>query len=147
MSVNKVILIGNLGADPEVRHLDSNRVVANFRIATNETYNDRNGEKKTETEWFNIEMWDNQAKVAEKYLRKGSQIFIEGKLRTESWKDKDGNDRSRMKVRVQNFTLLGGRPGSDGGNGTSAPSSGNTPPYSPPAENHDEPSLTDDLPF
>lgn len=110
MSVNKVILIGNLGREPEIRYLDNNRVVANFSLATNEIYVDKNGEKHKQTEWFNIEMWDDQAKLAEKYFHKGTQIYVEGKLRTENWKDKEGIDRSKIKVRVQNFTMLGNKP-------------------------------------
>ena len=149
MSYNKIILIGNLGRDPELRHLDNQKVVASFSLATNETTTDRNGEKRTETEWFNIEMWDNQAKIAEKYLKKGSQVYIEGKLKTETWKDKEGVEKSRIKVRVQNFTLLGGNPNrtNDGTNNSNNQNSNTvseqtsqTPPIS-----HDE--KTDDLPF
>lgn len=148
MSYNKIILIGNLGRDPEMRHLDNQKVVATFSLATNEITTDKNGEKRTETEWFNIEMWDNQAKIAERYLKKGSQVYIEGKLKTETWKDKEGIEKSRLKVRVQNFTLLGGTKNNNEGGATMT----STPPINvntntdtvTPTQND---SLSDDLPF
>lgn len=108
--VNKVILIGNLGSDPEIRHLEGGSAVANFNIATSEVYTNKNGEKVTQTEWHRIELWDGLARIAEQYLKKGSTIYIEGKLRTENWQDKDGNARTTVKVRATNLTLLGGRP-------------------------------------
>ena len=91
--VNKVILVGNLGRDPEVRHLDNGRAVANFTIATSETYKNRQGERVTNTEWHNVVLWSPLAEIAEKYLKKGKQVYIEGKLTTRSWDDKDGNKR------------------------------------------------------
>jgi single-strand DNA-binding protein len=113
MSLNKVLLIGNLGQDPSVRYLDNNKVVASFTLATNESYTDRNGERKTETEWHNIEMWDQMAKNVDNlkqrgYLKKGSQVYIEGKIRTENYKDKEGIDRVGKKIRALTLTLLGG---------------------------------------
>jgi len=112
MSLNKVLLIGNLGQDPSVRYLDNNKVVASFTLATNETYTDKNGERKTETEWHNIEMWDQLARNIDNlkqkgYLKKGSQVYIEGKIRTENYKDKEGIDRVGKKIRVLILTLLG----------------------------------------
>jgi len=112
MSLNKVLLIGNLGQDPSVRYLDNNKVVASFTLATNETYTDKNGERKTETEWHNIEMWDQLARNIDNlkqkgYLKKGSQVYIEGKIRTENYKDKEGIDRVGKKIRVLSLTLLG----------------------------------------
>lgn len=115
--VNKVILIGNLGADPEIRHLDGGSTIARFNIATTEAYNNKNGERVEQTEWHRIEMWDNLAKIAEQYLKKGSQVYIEGKLRTEAWKDKEGLDRTTLRIRVTNMTLLGGRPNNDSNDG------------------------------
>lgn len=115
--VNKVILIGNLGADPEIRHLDGGSTIARFNIATTEAYNNKSGERVEQTEWHRIEMWDNLAKIAEQYLKKGSQVYVEGKLRTEAWKDKEGADRTTLRIRVTNMTLLGGRPGGDGNDG------------------------------
>ncbi|NIK74337.1 single-strand DNA-binding protein [Thermonema lapsum] len=108
--LNKVILIGNLGADPEVRTLESGSVVATFNLATTEAYTDRQGNRQSITEWHRIEMWDSLAKIAEQYLRKGSQVYIEGKIRTDNWEDKDGNKRSTVKIRAQSMILLGGRP-------------------------------------
>ena len=113
--VNKVILIGNLGGDPEVRHLDGGSIVARFNIATSESYTNRNGERVDQTEWHRIELWDNLAKIAEQYLRKGNQVYIEGKLKSETWKDKDGAEKSGVRIRATNLTLIGGRPsGADG---------------------------------
>lgn len=110
--INKVILIGNLGKDPEVRHLESGASVANFTLATSESYKDRNsGERVTHTEWHNVVLWRGLAEVAEKYLKKGNQVYIEGKLRTRSWEDKDGNTRYTTEVIADNMTMLGGRSG------------------------------------
>lgn len=106
--VNKVILIGNLGADPEMKYLEGGSVVARFNLATSETYT-RNGERITQTEWHRIELWDNLAKIAEQYLHKGDTTYIEGKIRTEEWQDKDGNNRTTLRIRGTNITLLGGR--------------------------------------
>jgi len=108
--VNKVILIGNLGSDPEVRHLSNGSVVANFNIATSESYNNKNGERVTQTEWHRIELWEGLAKIAEQYLKKGSTIYIEGRIRTETWQDKDGNTRTTTRIKAQNMTMLGGKP-------------------------------------
>ncbi len=124
--VNKVILIGNLGKDPEVRHLESGAVVANFPIATSETYKDRkSGEKITQTEWHNIVIWRGLAEVAEKYLKKGSSVYIEGKLRTRSWDDKEGNKRYTTEIVADNMTMLGGKSesGSSSDNGGTQESS------------------------
>ena len=109
--VNKVILVGRLGKDPEVRHLESGAAVANFPIATSETYKDRNtGERKEVTEWHNIVLWRGLAEVAEKYVKKGDQIYVEGKLRTRSW-EKDGVTRYTTEVVGDNMTMLGGKTG------------------------------------
>jgi single-strand DNA-binding protein len=107
--VNKVILIGNLGSDPEVRHLNTGSVVANFNIATSESYTNKNGERVTQTEWHRIELWDGLAKVAEQYLKKGQTVYIEGKIKTENWQDSDGNNRTTTRIRGLNLTMLGGR--------------------------------------
>lgn len=109
--VNKVILVGNLGKDPEVRHLESGVMVANFTLATSESYKDRNtGERKQVTEWHNVVLWRGLAEVAEKYLKKGNQVYLEGKLRTRSWTDQEGNTRYTTEVVADNMTMLGGRP-------------------------------------
>jgi single-strand DNA-binding protein len=107
--VNKVILIGNLGKDPEVRHLEGGTTVANFPLATTETYKDKNGNRQEQTEWHNIVLWRSLADVAEKYLKKGMQIYIEGKLRTRSWEDKEGHKRYTTEVVAETFTMLGSR--------------------------------------
>lgn len=114
MSLNKVMLIGNVGKDPEVRYLDGNNnpnsgstKVATFTLATTERYRDRNGELRENTEWHNIVAWRNSADVAEKYIRKGTQLYIEGKLRTRSWTDQTGNKRYTTEVMVDNLQLLG----------------------------------------
>ncbi|MFZ4798850.1 MAG: single-stranded DNA-binding protein [Bacteroidia bacterium] len=147
MSYNKIILIGNLGRDPEVKYLDNQKVVANFTLATNETTTDKNGEKRTETEWFNIEMWDNHAKIAEKYLKKGSQVYIEGKLKSETWKDREGVEKWRMRVRVQNFTLLGGNPNKNQEGPNTQPVSSVNETNTPPPITKSNDAMSDDLPF
>jgi len=107
-----VILVGRLGRDPEVRHLESGVAVASFSIATSETYKDRNtGERRENTEWHNIVLWRGLADVAEKYLKKGDQVYIEGKLRTRSW-EKDGVTRYTTEVVADNMNMLGGGGGS-----------------------------------
>ena len=107
--VNKVILVGNLGRDPEVRHLENGASVANFSIATTETYKDKSGNRQEQTEWHNIVLWRGLAEIAEKYLRKGSQIYLEGKLKTRSWQDKDGNTRYTTEIVGDNMTMLGNK--------------------------------------
>lgn len=150
-AVNKVILIGNLGRDPEVRYLDNQRAVANFSIATSETYTNRQGEKVTNTEWHNIELWDALAKVAEQYLKKGDSVYIEGQLKTEKWTSKENNEpRSRVVIRARSMQMLGGRPAT---NNESTNSEQNTAPQTPQAtpvnsettKTHNE--MEDDLPF
>ncbi|MBK6829718.1 MAG: single-stranded DNA-binding protein [Flavobacteriales bacterium] len=105
--VNKVILIGNLGADPEVRHLQNGASVANFRIATSETYKDKTtGEKREQTEWHSIVAWRGLAEITERFLRKGSKVYIEGKLRTRKWQDKDGIERYTTEVHADEMNML-----------------------------------------
>ena len=106
-SLNKMTIIGNLGADPEVRYLDGGAVVAQFNVATTEKYTNRNGDKVEQTEWFRVELWNEQAKVAEKYLKKGNPVYIEGRLRTEVWTDKEGKERTSLRVRANTMQLLG----------------------------------------
>ncbi len=114
-SVNKVILIGNLGKDPEVRHLENGASVANFSLATSETYKDRtSGERKTITDWHNIVLWRGLAEIAEKYLKKGSKIYIEGKLRTRSYEDQNGQTRYVTEVVGDELTMLDRAPESSG---------------------------------
>ncbi len=106
--VNKVILLGNLGRDPEVKHLDNGKAVANFSIATSENYKNKQGERVTNSEWHNIVLWSPLAEIAEKYLKKGSQVYVEGKLTTRSY-DKDGEKRYVTEVVGRELTLLGGK--------------------------------------
>lgn len=106
--VNKVILLGNLGADPEVRHLENGGVVANISVATSESYN-KNGQRMEQTEWHKVELWDRLAELAEKYLNKGNTVYIEGKIRTNTYQDKDGNTRYDKRIRATNMTFVGGR--------------------------------------
>lgn len=147
--INKVILVGHLGKDPEVKYLDKDRVVANFSIATNDRYTDKNGNRVDTTEWHNIEMWDGLAKVAEKYLKKGSLIYVEGKLKTEEW-EKDGIKRYTTRIRVNNLNML------DKAAGTSdtPKEETNTAPPAKQIEEHNETVINsimdnadDDLPF
>jgi single-strand DNA-binding protein len=106
-AVNKVILLGNLGKDPEVRHLENDRMRASFTLATNETYKNKEGERVTTTEWHNVVLWKPLAKIAEQYLAKGKQVYIEGKLTTRSYVDKEGQTRYATEVVGQNLVLLG----------------------------------------
>ncbi|MDB5049036.1 MAG: single-strand binding protein [Fibrobacteres bacterium] len=115
-SLNKATLIGNLGKDPEVRAIPSGAKVANFSIATTESYTDKNGQKVDKTEWHNIVMWRGLAEVAEKYLRKGSQVYIEGRLQTRSWDDQNGQKRYTTEIVADNMVMLG-RPGNGGSGG------------------------------
>lgn len=163
--VNKVILVGNLGKDPEVRHLDNGRAVANFSVATSETYKNRQGDRVTTTEWHNIVLWTPLAEVAEKYLKKGSQVYIEGKLTTRSWDDQEGNKRYTTEVVGREMKMLGSSQGmpfpkesfglaresnqgagstnTDHGSASPAPSETSTQNPPPPIPEDD----TDDLPF
>ena len=155
--VNKVILIGNLGKDPEVRYLENGSVVANVTLATSESYKDRNGNRIENTEWHDLEMWDGLAKIAEQYLNKGKTIYVEGRIKSDTWQDDQGNNRKRTRIRVQNMTMLGQAGGgqSPQGGGSSAPNyessynapsgGGNQPQPSMSPEPSDD--ITDDLPF
>ena len=111
-SVNKVILVGNLGRDPEVRFTPGGTAVANFTLATTDRWTDPSGEKKERTEWHRIVVWGKQAEIAGEYLKKGRQVYVEGSLQTREWTDRDGNKRYTTEVRVQRFQMLG-RPEGD----------------------------------
>ncbi len=162
MSVNKVILVGNVGKDPEVKYLDNNKVVAKITIATNESYRDRSGNVVDQTEWHNVEMWDDLAKLVEKYVKKGKLLYIEGKIRTNRWTDRETNQERQTKfIRATVMNFLGSSRDDDGnsGGGTSynksndnAANSGtqnnnsNNAPVNEPAP-APEPMPDDDLPF
>ena len=135
--INKVILIGNLGQDPETRYMPSGGAVTNLRVATNETWKDKQtGENKEKTEWHSVAMFGRLAEIAAEYLRKGSQVYIEGRLQTRKWQDRDGNDRYTTEIVANEMQMLGGR-----GGGGAAPYSGGGG-GSPPADDFD-----DDIPF
>ena len=115
--VNKVILLGNLGQDPEVRYTGSGTAVCNIRLATNERYKDQNGEWVDKTEWHSVVAWDRLAEICGEYLKKGSQVYFEGQLQTRSWEDRDGNKRYSTEVKAREMLMLGGR-GGDGSFGS-----------------------------
>lgn len=124
-SVNKVILIGNLGKDPEVKFTPSGTAVAKFSLATNERFKDKNGELQERTEWHNVVLWQRLAEIAGEYLKKGSKVYIEGRLQTRSWDDKQTNQKKYMtEVVVQDLVLLSGR-GEGGGESSGSRGSGN----------------------
>lgn len=136
-SVNKVILIGNLGKDPEVRHFEEGRSVASFSLATSETYRDKNGEQKENTDWHNVVVWrTGLVGVVEKYLRKGNKVYVEGRLKTRSYEDQDKNTKYVTEVLVDNLTLLG----APNNTNTSTPEGTSTSTNKADAKN-------DDLPF
>jgi single-strand DNA-binding protein len=146
--INKVIIIGNLGGDPETRYMPSGSAVTNLTVATNESWKDKaTGEQKDRTEWHKVAMFNRLAEVAAEYLRKGSQVYIEGKLRTRKWQDKSGQDRWTTEIVADEMQMLGGRGGSGGGGG-SAPM--DAPPDSGPANAPPQPGpddFDDDIPF
>jgi single-strand DNA-binding protein len=120
--LNKVMLIGRLGRDPETRYTSGGQAVANFSVATDETYKDRNGERQKRTEWHKIVVWGKQAEIAQQYLKKGSLIFIEGRIQSREWQDKEGQKRTSFEIVATNFRMLGGRgEGMAAGAGAAAP--------------------------
>ena len=144
--VNKVILIGNLGQDPELRYTGSGTAVCNMRLATNEAYKDSNGEWVEKTEWHNIVAWARLAEICNEYLRKGSQVYFEGSLQTRSWDDRDGNTRYTTEIKAREMQMLGGR---DESFGPSNGSFGKKQSSSETSEVEDDFSFEpdDDLPF
>jgi single-strand DNA-binding protein len=140
--INKVILVGNVGKDPELRALDNGRSVARFTLATSETYKNKNGEKVTNTEWHNIVLWSPLAEIADKFLKKGKQVYIEGKITNRSYQDKDGNTKYITEIVGQNMTLLGRK--EDGDFSASESFQSSSPAPAPYADNDDG---IDDLPF
>jgi single-strand DNA-binding protein len=141
--INKVILVGNLGADPETRYMPSGSAVTNITVATNESWKDKQtGEQKDRTEWHKVAMFNRLAEIAAEYLRKGSQVYIEGKLRTRKWQDRDGNDRYTTEVIADEMQMLGGRGGGGGSTSMSSdPGSSSAPPRQDPGD------FDDDIPF
>jgi single-strand DNA-binding protein len=149
--VNKVILVGNLGADPETRSMPSGMTVTNIRIATSESWKDKtSGAQQERTEWHNIALFGRLGEIAAEYLRKGSQVFVEGKLRTRKWQDKTGNDRFTTEIIADNMQMLGGRAGGGAGGGersagASAPPRDEYDQAPAPAGGKEE--FDDDIPF
>lgn len=147
--INKVILVGHLGKDPEVRHLDGGVTVASFPLATSESYN-KDGRKIEQTEWHNIVMWRGLADIASKYLQKGKLVYIEGKLRTRSFEDKEGHKKYTTEVVAENFTMLGRKSDfeNENGEGSGQPKSKNGMAKEDQPMNYDKETATDDdLPF
>ena len=149
-SVNKVILVGNLGADPEIRYLPSGEAVANLRLATTDTWKDKDGNKQEATEWHRVSYFGRQAEVCGQYLKKGSQIYVEGSIRTRKWQDKEGQDRYSTEIRGDRMQMLGSRQGMgdtpprDSGGG-SAGSSRPAPAQQPAGPGFND--FEDDIPF
>jgi single-strand DNA-binding protein len=149
--VNKVIIVGNLGGDPETRYMPSGSAVTNFTVATNESWKDKQtGEQKERTEWHKVAMFNRLAEIAAEYLRKGSQVYIEGKLRTRKWQGQDGQDRYTTEIIADEMQMLGGRGGAGGGGsfggggqqgGGQQSGGGNAPPQPGPDD------FDDDIPF
>ncbi len=144
--VNKVILVGNLGNDPELRNTPGGAAVCEFRLATNESWTDKGGQRQDRTEWHRIVVWGKRAEICSKYLGKGRQVFIEGRLRTRSWEDKDGNKRYTTEIVANDVQFLGGGAGGGGGQGRGG--SDEPPPFGD-AEfgNFGGGSPDDDIPF
>ena len=136
MSVNKVILVGRLGRDPETRYTSGGQAVANFSVATDETYKDKAGDRQKRTEWHKIVVWGKQAEIAQQYLKKGSLVFIEGRIQSREWQDKEGQKRTSFEVVASNFRMLGGR-GDGGGSGSGGGGSR--------TEEHDQSAPADDF--
>lgn len=141
MSVNKVILVGRLGRDPETRYTSSGQAVCNFTLATDESYKDRNGERQQRTEWHRIVMWGKLAEIGQQYLKKGKLIYIEGRLQTRQWDDKEGNKRTTTEIVANVMRMLGGRAEGAPAAEAEAASAGRE-------EDHSQPEISDeDIPF
>jgi single-strand DNA-binding protein len=123
--INKVILLGRLGKDPLIKHLDNGRVVANVTLATNDYYT-KDGQRMESTEWHNLELWDNHAKMAEKYLRKGNILYVEGKIRTDKYTDSEGIEKQIKKIRVLQMQMMGGMNRQENEDGFSERSNGSS---------------------
>lgn len=119
MSVNKAILVGRLGKDPETRYTSGGQAVCNFTLATDESFKDRSGERQKRTEWHRIVVWAKQAEIAQQYLHKGSLVYVEGRIQTRQWDDKEGQKRTTTEIVATNFRMLGGR-GDNAGGGAAA---------------------------
>jgi single-strand DNA-binding protein len=167
--LNKVMIIGNLGRDPELRYTASGQAVCDFSVATSETYTDRDGQKQERTEWHRVVVWARQAENCKRFLSKGSKVFVEGRLQTRDWEDKSGNKRSTTEIVAQNVQFLSskGSPGGGGFDEPPPPTDDYAPPFAgapsqrrsapaaagpatrsePPAGQDEMPPLDEDLPF
>ncbi|REL33326.1 single-stranded DNA-binding protein [Rhodohalobacter sp. SW132] len=148
-SLNKAMIIGRLGADPEVRYTQSNTAVATLSVATTERYKDRNGEQQESTEWHRIVAWGRLAEICQEYLKKGSLAYFEGPIQTRQWEDKDGQKKYTTEIKALNMQMLDSR-GSNTGGGTGAPaaaSAGNSPQGSSATIDNNFDDMDDDLPF
>lgn len=143
--VNKVILIGNLGKDPELRTFEGGNAVANFTLATTEVFHDKSGNKVEQTEWHNIAMWGKLAEIAGKLLRKGAKIYVEGRIKNRSWEDREGHKKHVTEIVAENFTLLSARPGGAEGSGTHSSADYDVSDNQP--ENETKPLEDNGLPF
>jgi len=144
--VNKVIIVGNLGNDPETKYMPSGSAVTNLSVATNESWKDKQtGEQKDRTEWHRVAMFGRLAEIAAEYLRKGSQVYIEGKLRTRKWQDQQGNDKYTTEIIADEMQMLGGRSG--GGAPAMGGGSGGPPPGPPSGGSSGPNDFDDDIPF
>ncbi len=140
--INKVILVGNVGKDPETRYMPNGKAVTNFSLATSDGWTDKQtGDKQERTEWHNVVLFEKLAEIASQYLRKGSQVYIEGSLRTRKWQDKEGKDRYTTEIVGREMQMLGGRSGGSGGGASESSAPAST---SPPA---DDGGFDDDIPF
>jgi single-strand DNA-binding protein len=144
-SVNKVILVGNLGRDAELRYTPGGAAVATINMATTETWNDKSGQRQEKTEWHRVILWGKTAESLTEYLTKGKQIYVEGKLQTRQWDDKDGNKRYTTEIKGDRVVLLGG--GGGGGRGASADRGGDMGGGGAPGPDATEPLTDDDIPF
>ena len=147
MAVNKVILVGNVGKDPEVRYIDSGAAVANFSLATSETYKNKNGERVTNTEWHNIVLWRGLAEIAEKYVKKGTQLYIEGKIRTRSYDDQNGNKRYITEIIGDSMKMLSKVQSDNSQSANQSQNQDQSQSPNPTADSNFGPDETDDLPF
>jgi len=146
-SVNKVILVGNLGRDAELRYTPGGAAVATLNLATTEVWNDKSGQRQEKTEWHRIVLWGKQAESLQEYLTKGKQIYVEGRLQTRQWDDKDGNKKYTTEIKADRITLLGGGGGGRGGGMDRPDRGGVSPGHSSPDEPPMEPITDDDIPF
>jgi single-strand DNA-binding protein len=155
MSVNKVILVGRLGKDPETRYTSGGQAVCNFSLATDETFKDKSGERQKRTEWHRIVIWAKQAEIAQQYLKKGAQIYLEGRIQSREWTDKENQKRTTYEIVATNFRMLGSKSDSTGSgyrSNSAAAGSGDfdadATSHAPADHEHSGPEVTDeDIPF